>query len=74
MGLNTWAAFTGTDADAMVAGDVASVHQVFTGPVAGDALLVGAGALLVNQAAVSAILVITLPTAGPMTNPMFAGR
>ena len=23
MGLNTWAAFTGTDADAMVAGDVA---------------------------------------------------
>ena len=29
MGLNTWAAFAGTDADAMVAGDVAMLdHEV----------------------------------------------
>lgn len=29
MGLNTWAAFSGTDADAMVAGDVATLeHEV----------------------------------------------
>ena len=27
MGLNTWAAFTGTDADAMVAGDVAMLEH-----------------------------------------------
>jgi chemotaxis protein CheC len=35
----------------VVAGEVASVHQVFTGPVAGDALLVvdAAGAALINQ-------------------------
>jgi hypothetical protein len=30
MGLNTWAAFTGTDADAMVAGDVAMLEQEVT--------------------------------------------
>jgi chemotaxis protein CheC len=35
----------------VVQGEVASVHQVFTGPVAGDALLVldAAGAALINQ-------------------------
>jgi hypothetical protein len=31
MGLNTWAAFTGSDADAMVAGDVAMREQEVTG-------------------------------------------
>lgn len=31
MGLNTWAAFTGTDADAMVAGDVAMLEGEVTG-------------------------------------------
>jgi Domain of Unknown Function (DUF1259) len=30
MGLNTWAAFTGTDADAMVAGDIAMLEQEVT--------------------------------------------
>ena len=30
MGLNTWAAFTGTDADAMVAGDVAMLESEVT--------------------------------------------
>jgi hypothetical protein len=30
MGLNTWAAFAGTDADAMVAGDVAMLEQEVT--------------------------------------------
>ncbi len=30
MGLNTWAAFTGTDADAMVAGDVAMLEPEVT--------------------------------------------
>jgi hypothetical protein len=30
MGLNTWAAFTGTDADAMVAGDVAMLENEVT--------------------------------------------
>jgi hypothetical protein len=30
MGLNTWAAFTGTDADAMVAGDVAMIEREVT--------------------------------------------
>jgi len=30
MGLNTWAAFTGTDADAMVAGDVAMLEREVT--------------------------------------------
>ena len=30
MGLNTWAAFVGTDADAMVAGDVAMLEQKVT--------------------------------------------
>lgn len=34
MGLNTWAAFTGTDADAMVAGDVAMLEHEVT-PVLG---------------------------------------
>jgi hypothetical protein len=30
MGLNTWAAFTGTDGDAMVAGDVAMLEPELT--------------------------------------------
>jgi hypothetical protein len=30
MGLNTWAAFTGSDADAMVAGDVAMLDKEVT--------------------------------------------
>jgi hypothetical protein len=30
MGLNTWAAFAGTDADAMVAGDVAMLEREVT--------------------------------------------
>jgi hypothetical protein len=30
MGLNTWAAFSGTDADAMVAGDVAMLENEVT--------------------------------------------
>ncbi|HXG55133.1 MAG TPA: DUF1259 domain-containing protein, partial [Vicinamibacterales bacterium] len=30
MGLNTWAAFAGTDADAMVAGDVAMLEHELT--------------------------------------------
>jgi hypothetical protein len=30
MGLNTWAAFTGTDADAMVAGDIAMLEREVT--------------------------------------------
>lgn len=34
MGLNTWAAFTGTNADAMVAGDVAMLESEVTSVLA----------------------------------------